>query len=200
MPSVYVCFPTTWGLVKAECAVSLANMDWGDADVEYGWVNNYAVDKARTRLAEAALDGGFTHVLMVDSDMVVPRDALVNLLSHDLDVCMGFGVRGSSDDGTTSVSRLGGQFENWYNRSELRELREKGQNLLEVKGNGLCCALISTDVFRRLKKPWFEYRGGKNPIGEDYWFCMQCSGSGIRLHVDTRVACGHIHDRTLEAE
>ena len=201
MPRVYVCFPTTWSMVKAECAVSLANMDWADAEVEYGFVNNYGIDKARNKLAKRALDGGYTHVMMVDSDMVVPQDALANLLSHDVDVCMGFGVRGSSDDGTTSVSRLGGSFTDWYNRSELREMRERGEYLIQVKGNGMCCALIATDVFRRLRQPWFVYKRNDDGsmLGEDYYFCLQCSRSGIKLHVDTRVACGHIHDRLLEA-
>lgn len=177
------------------------NLDWGDSEVEYGFVNNYDVDKARNKLARMALDGDFTHVMMVDSDMIVPQDALVNLLSHDLYVCMGFGVRGSSDDGETSVSRLGGSFTSWYNRSELRKLRESGVELVEVKGNGLCCALISTDVFRRLKEPWFEYQRNQNGthIGEDYYFCRLCSRAGIKLYIDTRVACGHIHDRVLEA-
>ena len=201
MPKVYVCVPTTWSMVKAECAMSLANMDWADAEVEYGFVNNYGVDKARNKLAKRALEGDFTHILMVDSDTVIPQDALVNLLSHDVDVCMGFVVRGMSDDGTTNVSRLGGSFTDWYNRSELREMRERGEYLIQVKGNGMCCALIATDVFRRLPKPWFVYRRNKDGsyLGEDYYFCLQCSSSGIKLHVDTRVACGHIHDRLLEA-
>lgn len=201
MPSVYVCFPTTWGLVKADCAVSIANMDWGDADVEYGFVNNYGVDKARDKLAHDALDGGFSHVMMVDSDMIVPQDALVNLLSHDVDVCMGFGVRGMSDNGQTSVSRLGGSFSDWYNRSELKALRDQGTYLVQVKGNGMCCALISTDVFRRFSEPWFDYQRNHDgsKLGEDYYFCKQCAQAGVKLWVDTRVGCGHIHDRVLDA-
>ena len=201
MPSVYVCCPTTWGFVKADFYATVANMYWGDADVEYGYVNNYGVDKARDKLARYALDSGFTHIMMIDSDMSVPRDALVNLLSHDLDVCMGFGVRGSSDDGQTSVSKLGGSFSNWYNKSELRALRNQGTHLIQVKGNGMCCALISTDVFRRFEEPWFDYQrnldGSK--LGEDYYFCKQCTLAGVKLWVDTRVGCGHIHDRILEA-
>ena len=202
MARVLVAFPTTWGIVKAECAVSLANMDWGDAEVEYAYVNNYAVDLARDKLARMALDGGYTHVMMVDSDMVVPEDALVNLMSHDLDVCTGFAGRGATYDGSTSGAKLGGQVSSWYNKSELRELRERGAYLVEVKGNGMGCALISTDVFRRFKEPWFNYVRNPNgsKLGEDYYFCLQCSRYGVKVHVDTRVACGHIHDRMLEAK
>lgn len=202
MARVLLAVPTTWGLMKAECAVSIANMDWGDAEVEYAYVNNYAVDMARDKLANMALEGDYTHLMMVDSDTVVPEDALVNLLSHDVDVCTGFTVKGSSNDGTTSVSKLGGQFSNWYNRSELRELREKGTYLVEVKGNGMGCVLISTDVFRRFGEPWFNYVRNQNgsKLGEDYYFCLQCSRYGVKVHVDTRVACGHIHDRMLEAK
>ena len=48
MARVLVCIPTVWNYMRAECYASLANMDWGDAEVEYGYMEGWeGVDKAR---------------------------------------------------------------------------------------------------------------------------------------------------------
>ena len=198
MARVLVMVPSFDSRVKSLTAQSLCNMDWGGDDVEYRFIQGYDVARARRRMASDAIEGGFDFLLMVDSDMVVPEDALANLRGCDANVAMGWAVRGTSDSGVTSVIRLGtGGYRDSYNASELSAM----EGPLEVKGCGLCCALIRTDVFRRIRRPWFEYH--ENPdgsmLGEDYWFCQRCHEAGIKLYVDPRVGCGHIHDRVLEA-
>lgn len=198
MASVLVMVPSFEGRLKSLTAQSLCNMDWYVDDLEFRFVQGYDVARARRRMAQEALDGRFDYLMMVDSDMVVPGDALERLRGCDANVAMGWAVRGSSDDGLTSVIRPGttGYHASYYAR-EIAAMAEP----FEVKGNGMCCALIRTEVFRRVKKPWFEYH--ENPdgsmLGEDYWFCQRCREAGIKLYVDPRVGCGHIHDRVLEA-
>lgn len=198
MASVLVMVPSFDGRVKSKTAESLSNMDWGMDDLEFRFIQGYDVARARRRMAQDAVDDGFRFLMMVDSDMVVPQQALVHLRECDENVAMGWAVRGSSDDGLTSVIKPGtqGYHESYYAR-ELAAMSEP----IEVKGCGLCCALIRTDVFGRISKPWFEYRENHDGsmLGEDYWFCQRCSEAGIRLVVDPRVGCGHIHDRILEA-
>ena len=77
-----------------------------------------------------------------------------------------------------------------------KEIAAVQEHTIAVKGGGLACALIRTDVFRRIGKPWFVFSEQR---GEDYAFCKKCSDAGIAIYVDTRVGCGHIHDRVLEA-
>ena len=198
-----VSVPTFDGSIKSLTAESIGNALEHEGcsildRVVHRYVGGYDVARARNFMAQWALDEGVDYLLMVDSDMVLPKDAIANLLSHDVEICTGWAVKGSSDDGLTSVVKFGpNSFNDCYYAREVAELGE----LAQVKGNGMACALISTDVFRRFKRPWFKFVDNANGsgLGEDYWFCMQCANIGVKVHVDTRVGCGHIHDRVLEA-
>ena len=190
--------------LKARCAESVGNaIEHADAmgmldRVVHRYPGGYSVARARNFMAQWALDEGVDYLLMVDSDMVLPADAISNLLSHDVEVCTGWAVRGSSDDGTTSVIRHGGQgFHDSYMAPEIAAK----DGLFDVKGNGMACALLRTDVFRRFGRPWFKYVDNPDGsgLGEDYYFCRQCAQSRVKVWVDPRVGCGHIHDRVLEA-
>lgn len=196
MARVLVSVPSFEGRVKSLTAQSLCNMDWYIDDLEFRFIQGYDVARARRRIAQDAIDGAFDFVMMVDSDMVVPADALERLRECDENVAMGWAVRGTSDEGLTSVIKLGthGYYASYY-AHEITAMSSP----FEVKGNGLCCALIRTDVFGRIGRPWFEYREnpGGSCLGEDYWFCQMCHDAGIRLYVEPKVGCGHIHDRVL---
>jgi len=208
--SLMVSVPTFDRSIKAACAEAIGNaIEHAEVNapcelerVVHRYVSGYDVARARNEMARAALDDQVDLLWMVDSDVVVPPDALTLLLSAQLDVCMGFYVRGTDDGDLTSFVRPGtvGN-DDCYRASELRELRDKGVHLAGAKRGGMGCALISTSVFRRLKRPWFVFRdyADGSGLGEDYHFCAACAERGIKLYVDTRVGCGHIHDRILEA-
>lgn len=200
MGRLLLCVPSFDGTVKARTAEAIGNMDTSGCDVTQLHVGGYSVARARNIMAQAALDGAYDHLLMVDSDMVPPPDALQLLLSHGVDVCMGWAVRGTSDEGRTSAIRLHTRnFEASYYANELSFRAEQGEPLMQVKGNGMAFALVRTSVFARLQRPWFKYVDypDGSALGEDYYFCQQCNTAGIQLHVDARVHCGHIHDRVL---
>jgi hypothetical protein len=79
---------------------------------------------------------------------------------------------------------------------------------VEVAAGGLGCALIRSDVFRRMEFPWFEWKDQSrfprlatdvyslpgdafNSGGEDVTFCQRLPAVGVTCYADTRVACGH---------
>lgn len=198
MTRVMLSVPTFDWRVKSRTAEAIGNLSAGGCEVVHRYVGGYSVARARNFMAQMAVDGGFDYLLMVDSDMVPPQDGLVNLMSHDVEVCLGWAVRGSSDDGETSVIRANTPgYADSYRASELAAM----DGLLEVKGGGMCFALLNVDVFRRFKRPWFEFvdRADGSALGEDYFFCQRCHENRVRVWVDPRVGCGHIHDRVLEA-
>ena len=202
MSRVMVSVPTMDGMIKSACSQSLCNLDWGYDEVVYSHVTGYDCAAARTEMAKRAIAGGFGFILMIDSDMIVPPDALINLRECDANIAIGFAVRGSSDNGTTSVIPMGaGGYGGGYSIDDFARLRQDGCCKIEVKGGGLACALIRTDVFSRIAEPWFRFSQNPNGsyLGEDYWFCQQCRAAGMKIYADTRVGCGHIHDRVLEA-
>ena len=206
-----VCVPSFDGTVKSKTAESLGNAveyarehNWSlDNDgVVYRFPRGYDIARARNFMARWAIDEKADHLLMVDSDIVLPHDAIYNMLEDDVDVVLGFYVHGRSHDGRTTMVKYGAaDNSNTYTIAEFEELRKSGKDIVEVKYGGMGCALVETSVFGRIQKPWFYYQDNPDGSGfsEDYWFCRQCTGARIKVHVDTRVGCGHIKDRTLEA-
>lgn len=189
---VLVAVPTFEGHVLSECAEGVANLNFGGLDHSFYFPKGYGVAECRNLIAERALDDGCEWVLMVDSDILVHPDALVTLMGHGKGCVLGFYATKGRTDGTLSLFRNG--FKDRYMAYEVRELRQSGKSLIKVSGGGFGCALVRTDVFKSLKRPWFDWveRPNGTSLSEDLYFCNSLNQSGIGVYADTRVGCGHI--------
>ena len=200
--------PTYDGSISQATSESLWRLDTCGHEVDYKPRTGYGCAMARNRIAADALNAHYDAVLMVDNDISLPQDALKCLASHDVDFVMGYYLNryARGENRHTTLYRPAWNW-NMYDDSELREMRENGEYLIKVKGGGLGCALIKSSVFERLDFPWFEWKdNGRQALdvsdvyechdafrsgGEDIEFCIACADAGIRIHADTRVACGH---------
>jgi len=207
MSKVLIAVPT-FENITPDTFKSIYNMDKGEHECIFDFVRGYDCATARNNIAKKALAIGADYVMMVDSDVTPPCDALVNLMSHDVDVCSGFYMhRDSSTNAVTErtcICKLqkpdgshyfGYPLESEYTAQELREKRDNGEYLIEIHGGGMGCILIKTSVFNEVPYPWFDwvdYGQGIGMLSEDLFFCESCRNEGIKLHADTRVACGHM--------
>ena len=145
--------------------------------------------KARNEIAKEAIAGGFDYVLMIDSDVVAPNDTLERFLEYPGAIILGLCPRKNTKEKRCEIYRLGSDgFQDHYNYTDLPEAPR-----IIVKGGGLACALIKTDVFQRLEYPYFryvEYSNGET-LSEDLYFCTKAAEAGIAIQADTRVRCGH---------
>lgn len=200
--------PTYDGRISQATSESLWRLDRCGHDVDYKPRQGYGCAMARNRIAADALNAHYDYVLMVDNDIALPHDALANLLEHEVDFVMGYYLNRYAR-GDSRYTTLYKPSYDWkmYEMGELREMRERGEHLIRVKGGGMGCALIRTGVFEWLPFPWFEWTDeGRDELdapdayachdafrsgGEDINFCIQCDMAGIPIHADTRVACGH---------
>ncbi len=187
---------------------SIFDLDKGEHNVSFSFVRGYDCATARNRIVQKALDFGADYVLMVDNDVVLPRGVLLDMLDDPKDVCLGYYAHRDDDNvyrGRTSVCRLkdpdGNLYFNYpleseYTAEELGRMRESGTHKVWIHGGGMGCALIRTDVFRRIQYPWYDwinYNDSKRRmISEDLYFCEQCKKTGILIFTDTRAACGHM--------
>lgn len=142
------------------------------------------VMKGREDGVTAALDTDPDYIMFLDSDMVVPPDTLLRLLSHKTDIVGAlypkrrppYQVTGENADG--SPLDLG-----------------NGTGLVAADRLPTGCLLIDVRVFDVMDKPWFPVTwlpGADTWQGEDYGFCDKAMEIGIQPMADL--------DLTLEVQ
>lgn len=187
MIKLLVAIPTA-GVVCIDTAYSLANMVGAVAAdppsfpfqmrlttaCGSNWIEN------RETLAESAVEGGFTHLMFIDDDMVWNPAILSPLLDRvrngcDIVTC-NYMVKTEPPDTFTAIGLDG------------RRVRTTAETtgLEEVAANGFGVSIISTDVFKRIPQPWFMPTWSRE-IGystEDVPFFRRCREHGFKVWVD----------------
>lgn len=187
---------------------SIYELDPAGHELSFEFARGYDCATARNKIAQMSLDQGADYVLMVDNDVVLRKDAILNLTDDLKEVCLGYYAHRDTDNiyrGRTCICKLfdadGTKYFNYpleseYSAEELHELSENGTHKLQIHGGGMGCAFISTAIFRRLSYPWYDwvnYRDeNRGMLSEDLYFCELCRKDGIPIYTDTRVECGHI--------
>ncbi len=142
----------------------------------------------RDNLVFQALEQGCTHLIMMDTDQVYPRDTILRLLEHDKDIV------------GTVVHRRYEPFDPILYRGELEEYYHVPDedaysgDLIEVDSTGTGCVLFKTRIFADIKPPWFRVGLGKTgkPIGEDIAFFAKARAAGYRIYIDTAIQVDHL--------
>lgn len=168
-----------------------------DHILAFDYCKGYDCAKARCNIAKEAMSGGFDYVLMIDSDIIVPSDVVDLLLSDPVDVCVGVYPRKNTTEGQTEVFKFTEKdFTDRFTYAELSEYVNRC-NRLPVKGSGLGCAMINTDVFNKIPFPWFKYvtYADGSVLSEDLYFSDQLRKHDITMYVDPRIRCGHLMRR-----
>lgn len=198
----------TFETIYPDTFKSIYDLDTGAHETHFEFVRGYDCATARNRIAQKAQNMGVDYVLMIDNDVTVPRDGLLNLLDGEMDVVLGYYPHRNADNeynGNTCVCRLesasGERYVNYpleseYTASEMRSFRDAGKFKIQIHGGGMGCALIRTDVFHRIRYPWYDwvnYKGETRAmLSEDLYFCEQLKHKQIPIYTDSRVGCGHM--------
>jgi len=198
----------TFETIYADTYKSMWDLDKDGNEVLFESVRGYDVATARNRIAQKSLDLKADYVLMVDNDVVLPKDALKTLLGNRKEVCLGYYAHRGDDNlyhGRTCICKLrdkdGKEYYNSpleyeYTAEELHGMAKSGETCIEVHGGGMGCALIRTDVFEKTSYPWYDWvnygDANRGMLSEDLYFCSLCRTSGIKIYADVRVGCGHL--------
>ena len=213
MARVLIAVPT-FESITPDTYKALWDLEKGEHECLFEFVRGYDCATARNKIAIKAQELGADYVLMVDNDVTPPRDALLNMLSHEVDVVLGFYAHRNQDNiynGKTCVCKLldesGKPYFNYpleseWTADELREKREAGEHLIQIHGGGMGCALIKVSVFDRLFYPWYDWVNyaddNRGMLSEDLYFCEKCKADFTPIYTDSRVACGHLMRRIQE--
>lgn len=153
----------------------------------------HAIDEVRNAFALQALNGGYTHLLMLDADMFYPVDTIDRLLKDDVDIVCGLACqRIAPYDFVCSLTRPAD--DEWAvcmaNEAEIPE-----SGTYETGSVGGAALLIRTDVFRKMEYPFFS-REQKNrkgeTVSEDIYFSLKARAIGFQCHTNMNVRIGHL--------
>lgn len=155
--------------------------------------------RSRNLLRQRAIDEGYDYFLSLEQDVIACPDLINRLLSHRKDIVTAYYgndlkvkavnkktheikevtinlplVYVEGDDGKTR-------------RAKSWEVKDKG--LMEIKAMGLGCALISTEVLKKIK---FRYDPERKGF-DDIHFCIDAREEGYKLFLDTELRVKHLH-------
>lgn len=170
---------------------SIYDLYSGGHDISFEYITGYDCAKARNMIGRKTVEDHYDAVLTVDSDMEIPKDALISLISADVPVAMGWYLRrikGGPSDGRTSL-----HMENFSKAMSVDEVASHDKPF-KVLGGGFGCVLVKRDVFMQVEYPWFVYenRGNGSFKSEDFVFCSACHDNGIDIVAVPSVRCGHV--------
>lgn len=166
------------------------------------------VADGRNAIAQKALDENADYVFFNDDDVIVQQDTLHMLHRSQKNLQYTYGEEHKNDMVTGVYWGKGFPPEPLIFRSDtVGDWNWRGPyhdwvigDFIEIDAAGCGAVLIPTEVFRRLKPPWFrldydaEYKKKLNPVGttEDLLFYRRCREElGISLWCDTWVQLGH---------
>ncbi len=160
-------------------------------DIDFCLMNpaRMSIDRMRNQCAEIAMEIEATHLLFIDDDVLIPQpfDFLNKLLACKADIA------------AADVLIRGWPFDHMFFRYSDKErigLKlvkkiKQPRGIEEVDAVGFSCCLISVDLLKKLRKPYF-ITGLNNT--EDVYFCVLAKDSdpNCKIVVDTTIKCGHI--------
>lgn len=204
----------THEMVPYQFAFDLANMIGytaamvGDKlDIVTNVVPGTYVHKARQQLVSGALEIGCNWMLWVDSDMRFPKDALLRLMQHNVDVVgVNYATR-QMPPRYVAIKRVSADAKD--QKGALCPTRPESTGLEEVEALGFGLVLMKASITENMPKdePWFwfgwDFEKGLH-VGEDVWFCRLARKGGAKIFVDHDLSkeiahCGHFEYRIEHA-
>lgn len=162
--------------------------------IRHGLVNSKCslVEVGRNNLVAAAKHIEATHILFLDSDMMVPPDTLERLLRH-----------GKSIVGATYTKRRP-PFDLTHRELDGGPGQIGASGIREVSRMPTGCLLIEMAIFEKLSKPYFPVKWSPEGecISEDNVFCDRARelGYGVWLDVDLSREVQHLGQYSYRLE
>jgi hypothetical protein len=166
-------------------------------------IGQFARDIAHNRndLIRQALADGVSHLIMMDTDQIYPKDVIIKLAAH--------AARGK-DVVIAPVHRRYEPFELILVRGEnpdkyitVDDEEKYSGDLIGVDAGGSGCMMFSTLAALNVGYPWFTL-DDKTPsggdMGEDISFCWKLRKQCYQIWADTSIEIGHVAEIVINRE
>lgn len=154
------------------------------------------VDDARNGMVRRFLDDdiGFTHLMMIDDDIIPPPNAL-DMVKHQKAIVSAVLYTWSQGAPLPLIMKLDESGDAYNQDVEAIGKLNRGEKLVSVDATGTGCFIARREVYENLVTNWFRYQydeNGKLILGEDYAFFRKARDLGYSVFIDGQVVCGHI--------
>ena len=182
--------------IEPETFQSIYNLDVpGGYEVDFQFFYGYQIDQIRNLIAHWTVTKNYDYLFSVDSDIVLPPDALRKMLAHDKDIISGVYLQ-RVEVPTPELFRMRTMPEVGMRHLTLHEVQsaEASNPLLWIDACGFGCVLVKREVFAAVGYPYFTYHSAldhANTVSEDVDFCFKAVKIGFQLFADTTIRCQH---------
>lgn len=151
------------------------------------------VTRDHNRIRQRVLDGGYDYLLILDCDVIPPKDVIERLMAHDKDVVSALYFGHHNINGTEKVMPFAWVFSkevnDWNNTGYLIESEIWSPQLLKIAFAGMGCILIKRKV---LEKVSFRY-SKEMDAWDDRWLGVDVWANGFEYYLDSTVKCKHLY-------
>lgn len=160
-------------------------------------VGHYNILYHYRRARDIVLRNEFDALLIVESDMIIPPDALRKLAAIEGDIALGLYVHRHWD--TVQACRPNAQLwprsanptiSAWVS-DHPEQWRAAWGRVIQVAGSGLGCILIHRRVLESLQFRLHDFGGKWIPADADTYFHDDAANAGFSIFCDLSVVCGH---------
>ena len=139
---------------------------------------------ARNRLAQKAVNEGYTHVLWLDSDMVFGEKIAEDMIDNAKDMVCGAFVSRRPPYGPCIYSSI--------RENNIKKVETFGLEPFIVDGCGFACVMTTTELLRAVMQKYGTTFTPTSYYGEDLAFCWRVKSLGRKIWCDPTVRPGHI--------
>lgn len=191
---VLVGTPVMRGQLMTRAWLSWYRLDWdGQLDYYQAIGGDYAIQpydnivRKYNQIKQVVLSNGYDALLTVESDMILPRDALTRLAKVDADVAYGVYVWKHGFPFWTCYIELSESYGKPISIDPERVKTSWGK-VVESEGVGHGCTLIHRHVLEAIEFQWSPGEFGCC----DWHMSVDCKKLGFTQKHDLGVVCGHI--------
>ena len=185
----------TFENIKPECFKSIFGLtNPKNYNLFFDYVKGYDCARARNEIAKLALKHNFDYVLMIDSDVSVPKQTVNKLLECESDIALGWYYKKRTKTDQTVIYDFGKDYTD--KNMIYGETLLKANIPFEIKGGGLGIALVNVNVFKKMQYPYFKYVLYDNDtvLSEDLYFCTEARKYGMNIKCNPNVKGNHIYE------
>ncbi len=177
-----------------------------------GKTNMDKLVNSRNRIIDFALMENYEFILMLDQDVIPPKNVIEELLACNKDVVSALyynyfmsGGRGESlpvawmpvtkeefEEMKKRVTFPSSVKSNLDLRRHITEEEASSGNVLEVMHPSAGCILIKRKVFEKIRYGLLDLGGINAKTSDDIFFIKKASEQGFRIYCNTNVRCDHL--------